>query len=183
LHEVTDEKLAEEMGIIWAGGLNGTPLAATADATFINGDWTFFGDLPNPIHFGPGHAALNDGLPPQSTSNTYTPLRSVNIDGKDVLVNAFFVQWGDESWERLRIDVNCDPNDPTSFPDDPPNTTCRYNGDNWGLDSAHSLEINTTDPEPYVRMKLHKSWANNGDYLPYYVIADSFPEGPANNMG
>ncbi|MCP4289320.1 MAG: multicopper oxidase domain-containing protein, partial [Gammaproteobacteria bacterium] len=89
LHEISDEELAEEMGIIWAGGLNGTPFAATADATFINGDWTFFGDLPNPIHFGPGHAALNAGLPPQSMGNTYSPLRSVNLNGKDVLVNAF----------------------------------------------------------------------------------------------
>jgi hypothetical protein len=212
LHDVSDEELAEELGIAWAGGLNGTPEAATAEAAFEyndednkkkkknkknkknkkkknddngdgddDGNWTFFGDLPNPIYFGPGHSALNDDRPAQSADNTYTPLRSVNIGGKDVLVNAFFISWGDEDWEHLRVDENCVV--PDDFPDDPPNTSCRYNGDHWGLDTGHALEINTTAAEPFVRMKLHKSWTNGGDYLPYYLVVDAFPAGPANNMG
>ena len=32
-------------------------------------------------------------------------------------------------------------------------------------------------------MKLHKSWTEGGDYLPYYIVVDSYPAGPANNMG
>ena len=52
-----------------------------------------------------------------------------------------------------------------------------------GVDSAHALEINITASEPFVRMKLHKSWTEGGDYLPYYVVVDSFPAGPSNNMG
>jgi len=183
LHDITDEALAEEMGLAWAGGLSQTPEAATATAEFDGESWTFYGDLPNPISFGPGHADLNASLPPQSADNTYSPLRRVTIDGKEVIVNAFFINWGDEFWEQLRVDANCDPEDPESFPDDPPNTSCRYNGDNWGLDSAHALEINTDGPEPYVRMKLHKSWVDGGDYMPYYIVVDSFPAGPANNMG
>ena len=185
LHDITDEELAEEMGVAWAGRLSLSPTAATSEATFVDGQWTFFGDLPNPISFGPGHAAENiaQGIPPQSADNNYSPIRRVNIAGKDVLVNAFFINWGDEPWEQLRVDVNCDPNEPGNFPDDPPNTTCRYNGEIWGLDSAHALEINTTADQPYTRMKLHKSWTEGGDYMPYYLVVDSFPAGPANNMG
>ena len=196
LHDISDEDLADEFGIAWAGGITDTPVAGTSTASYVAGDrdgghtpghghkkddWTFFGDLPNPISFGPGHAALNASLPPQSAANTYSPLRRVNIDGKDVIVNAFFINWGDEFWEQLRTDVNCVI--PDDFPDDPPNTTCRYNGDNWGLDSAHALEINTNGSKPFARMKLHKSWTDEGDYLPYYIVVDSFPAGPANNMG
>jgi hypothetical protein len=36
---------------------------------------------------------------------------------------------------------------------------------------------------PYASYKLHKSWAAEGDYLPYYVVLDSYPAGPANAMG
>jgi FtsP/CotA-like multicopper oxidase with cupredoxin domain len=183
LHDLSDEALAEEFGVAWAGGIADTPEAGSSAASYDNGEWTFFGDLPNPISFGPGHAAKNGelGIPAQSAANTYSPLRRVTIDGQDVLVNAFFINWGDEFWEQLRVDVNCVV--PDDFPDDPPNTSCRYNGDNWGLDSAHALEIDITAPEPFVRMKLHKSWTDNGDYLPYYIVVDSFPAGPANNMG
>jgi hypothetical protein len=79
--------------------------------------------------------------------------------------------------------VNCDPEVAGTFPDDPPNTSCMYNGETWGGDTGHAVEINTTAAQPYVRMKLHKSWTDNGDYLPYYIVVDSFPAGPANNMG
>ncbi len=50
--------------------------------------------------------------------NDYSPLRRVNIDGTDVIDNAFFIQWGDAEWGHLRIDHTC-----TSFPDDPDNDT------------------------------------------------------------
>ena len=188
LHDVSDEELAEEMGLAWAGGLSGTPEAATSEATFDGTNWIFMGDLPNPITFmgpQPQRDMLNAPIPAQSADNTYTPLRRVTIDGKDVLVNAFFIKWGDEFWEQLRVDVNCAP-DSENFPDDPPNTRCRYNGENWGVDSAHALDINTTVVPYYVKMKGHKSWVGDlsgGDYQPYYLVVDSFPAGPANNMG
>lgn len=181
LHDISDEELADDMGIIWAGGLVGTPVAGTSEAEVSeSGVFTFFGDLPNPItRTNPDFVQFNDpNLPPQSADNTYSPLRRMTIAGKQVIVNAFFIQWGDEDWEHLRIDENC-----TSFPDEPPNTTCRYNGRNWGGDTGHVLEINTTAAQPYARLKLHKSWTDNGDYNPYYVVVDSFPAGPANNMG
>ena len=184
LHDVSDEKLAEEMGIAWAGGIADTPIEATAEAEMSeDGVFTFFGDLPNPvIRQAEAFKHLDDpDTPEQSADNTYSPLRRVTIDGKDVLVNAFFIKWGDEQWEQLRIDENCVV--PDDFPDDPPNTSCRYNGENWGGDTGHALEINTTAAEPFVRMKGHKSWTENGDYLPYYIVVDSFPAGPANNMG
>ena len=186
LHGVSDEDLADEMGIVWAGGLVDTPVAASAEASVSeSGIWTFYGDLPNPI------TALNAsvpdgevnpaGIPAQSAANTYSPLRRVNIAGKDVVVNAIFAQWGDEIWEHPRIDQTC-----TSFPDNPPNTTCMYNGNTWGgvTDSGHmlALEINGPD-DSYASYKLHKSWTENGDYLPYYIVVDSYPAGPANAMG
>ena len=180
LHDVSDEKLAEALGIAWAGGLVGTPDAATAPAAIdSDGNFTFYGDLPNPVmRVNAAFADFNDlRAPAQRTDNTYSPLRKVIIDGKAVIVNAFYIQWGSENWEHLRIDDQC------FLPDVPPNTSCRYNGQNWGGDTGHALEINTTLPDPYVRMKLHKSWTNESDYIPYYVVVDSFPAGPANNMG
>ncbi len=180
LHDVSDEELAEQFGVAWAGGLIGTPDAATSAATYENGAWTMYGDLPNPITRRlDGNPT---GIPPQSADNDYSPLRRVTIDGKEAIVNAFFVQWGEEEWERMRIDQTC-----TSFPDDPPNTGCMYNGQRWGGDgSGHAVEIVTEGPDPYVKLKLHKSWSGEsekGDYLPFYVVVDSFPAGPANNMG
>ena len=132
LHDISDEDLAEEFGVAWAGGLVGTPEAATSDAIYHDGLWTFFGDLPNPV------PAI--GSPDQSADNTYTPLRRVEINGKSVVVNATYVNWGAEPWEQLRIDHSC-----VSFPDDPPNTGCKYNGSAWGdfESSGHALEIHT----------------------------------------
>ena len=186
-HDISDEALADEFGVAWAGALANTPTAATSQASYDeNTDtFTFYGDLPNPLtRINPNFVHMNDpNIPPQTADNDYSPLRRVNIKGKDVIVNTFFINWGTESWEQLRVDVHCDPNEPGNFPDDPPNTACMYNGHTWGGDTGHAVEINTTAAEPYVRMKLHKSWTDNGDYLPYYIVVDSFPAGPANNMG
>lgn len=181
LHDMSDQALAEQMGLAWAGGLVDTPIAATSEASVSeSGVYTFFGDLPNPvIRMNAAFTHLDSpDTPAQRQDNTYSPLRRVNIGGKDVVVNAFFVVWGDQQWEHLRIDENC-----IAFPDEPPNTSCRYNGQNWGGDTGHALEINTADANPYVKLKLHKSWSEEGDYLPYYIVVDSFPAGPANNMG
>lgn len=185
LHDMSDKHLAEDFGVAWAGRLATTPEVATSEATFDDFGWTFYGDLPNPVkRVHPDFIHLNDPeMPPQSDDNDYSPLRRVSIDGIDVVINAIFVQWGDRDWEHLRIDENCDPNDPNTFPDDPPNTSRPYNGVHWGGDTGHALEINTTAEAPYVRMKLHKSWAEGGDYMPYYIVVDAFPAGPANNMG
>ena len=184
LHDISDLELSEEFGVAWAGGLIGTPPGAISEASYEGGRWTFFGDLPNPIKFMPLDNPLNTPIPGQSGSNTYSPLRHVTIGGKEVLVNAFFIHWGEEFWEKLRVDVNCV--FPDDFPDDPPNTKCLYNGEFWGTDSAHALEINTTAEPYYVRMKGHKSWVGDvkgGEYMPYYAVVDSYPFGPANNMG
>jgi FtsP/CotA-like multicopper oxidase with cupredoxin domain len=177
LHDVSDEKLAEEMGVAWAGGLVGTPQAGTSAATFENDQWIMYGDLPNPV------TAIHDApadTPAQTLTNDYSPLRRVTINGKDVIVNAFFISWGSNHWEHLRIDDSC-----TAFPDLPANTTCMYNGDVWGgfNASGHTIAINTEGENPTVSLKLHKSWSEGGDYLPYYIIVDAFPAGPANAMG
>ncbi len=178
LHDVNDEELAEELGIIYAGGLKGVPEAATSPAALSgSGEWTFFGDLPNPI-------TCHGNPQPQDHSNTYTPLRAVKIGSKDVVVNAFFVQWGDQSYEHMRIDQSC-----VGFPDDPPNTSCPYNGASFGdcQYSGHALAINTTGPDPTVTLKLHKSWFGGdfggAEYLPYYIVVDTYPAGPARDMG
>ncbi|MFC1748306.1 multicopper oxidase domain-containing protein [Pseudomonadota bacterium] len=172
LHDVSDYDLAEELGVAWAGALTDTPVAAMSEASVsANGEWTFYGDLPNPV------PAV--GAPGQDHANDYSPLRRVNLNGKDVVVNAAFVSWGEQPWEQLRIDHSC-----SSFPDDPPNTACMYHGATLGgfEESGHVLEINTGS-EPYAVFKLHKSWASEGDYLPYYIILDGFPAGAAAGMG
>jgi hypothetical protein len=178
VHDISDENLAGKMGLAWAGALVDTPEAATSEATLSeDGLWTFYGDLPNPVTALDKNPA---GIPPQSDDNTYTPLRRVTIGGRAVVVNAVFVSWGDQPWEKMRVDKSC-----VGFPDDPPNTACPYNGNAWGgLDeSGHALEIKTQGDSPYVKLKIHKSWAEDGDYLPYYIVLDSFPAGPANAMG
>ncbi len=45
------------------------------------------------------------------------------------------------------------------------------------------LALDTDGETPYASYKLHKSWSAEGDYLPYYVVLDSFPKGTANAMG
>ncbi|NQZ11869.1 MAG: hypothetical protein HRT35_32350, partial [Algicola sp.] len=49
--------------------------------------------------------------------------------------------------------------------------------------SGHTIAINTDSQNPTVSLKLHKSWSQGGDYLPYYIVVDAFPAGPANAMG
>ncbi len=178
LHDVSDESLAEELGLAWAGALVNTPVAASAEASVSeSGHWTFRGDLPNPVYANDENP---EGIPPVDDNNTYSPLRRVNYGGKDVVFNAIFIQWGDEPWEHNRIDESC-----TSFPDEPANTTCPYNGNEWGWlhQSGHLVELVTDGPEPYVTLKLHKSWSEEGDYLPYYIVVDTWPAGPARAMG
>ena len=180
-HDVSDEDLAQEYGVAWAGALTGTPLAATslADYDDQSGLFTFYGDLPNPVLRGhPDFVHLDGAAPPHSETNDYSPLRTVTMNGKPAIVNTFFIKWGNEAWEQLRVDENC-----VAFPDNPANTSCKYNGNVWSGDTGHAIEINTETSEPYVRMKLHKSWTEDGDYLPYYIVVDTYPAGPANAMG
>lgn len=193
LHDVSDLELSEELGLSWAGGLVGTPEAATAEASVSeSGHWTFYGDLPNPVWANPpcrvsdGSAANGavcenpDAIPNVSDTNTYSPLRRVNYGGKDVIFNAIIFKWGEQAWEQNRTDESC-----VSFPDLPANTTCMYNGNVWGglHESGHVVEMNTDVPNPFVSLKLHKSWTDEGDYLPYYVVVDTYPFGPSRAMG
>jgi hypothetical protein len=154
-------------------------------------EWKFYGDLPNDVWANPpcriedgdvnGEACPNpDNISDNDESNTYSPLRRVNIDGKDVVFNMIFMKWGDEPFEQNRVDEAC-----VSFPDTPPNTTCAYNGIEWGrIDkSGHVVEMDTEADPPYVTLKLHKSWSEGGDYLPYYIVVDTWPFGPARAMG
>ncbi len=186
LHDVSDEDLASELGLAWAGALNKAPVAATSEASVSeSGHWTFYGDLPNPIWANPplrvSEGGENpDAIPDVDHNNTYSPLRRVNYGGKDVIFNAIFMQWGDEPWEHNRIDESC-----VSFPDLPANTSCMYNGNAWGglHESGHLVALDTTSANPSVSIKLHKSWADEGDYLPYYIVLDTFPFGPSRAMG
>ena len=176
LHDISDEHLADEMGLAWGGALTGTPEAATSTATIdpITGHWTFYGDLPNPVHAIDSNPA---GIPPIDDFNEYSPLRRVTIGGKEVIVNAVMVKWGGESWEHPRIDESC-----VSFPETPWSNpkTCAYVGAGWGElhASGQVLELETDVPDPYVTFKLHKAWSDNADYLPYYIVLDTFATGP-----
>jgi FtsP/CotA-like multicopper oxidase with cupredoxin domain len=194
MHDVSDEELAEELGVAWAGNLVNTPFAASSEASVDEaGNWTFYGDLPNPVWANPacrvsdgidpdsGEACPNpDAIPAITESNTYSPLRRVNYAGKNVVFNMIFIKWGDEPWEQNRTDRSC-----VSFPDEPPNTSCAYNGTAWGRidNSGHVVELNTDADPPYVTLKLHKSWSEGGDYLPYYIVVDTWPAGPSRAMG
>ncbi len=185
LHDVSDLELSEKLGLSWAGGLVGAPEAATAVAKVDkSGNWTFYGDLPNPVWSNTDLILPLEpqrvGIPPVDPNNTYSPLRRVNYEGKDVIFNAIIFKWGDKDWEHNRIDESC-----TSFPDLPANTSCMYNGNAWGAlhESGHIVAMNTDGPNPFVTVKLHKSWSDRGDYLPYYVVLDTWPDGPARAMG
>lgn len=178
LHDVSDEEIAEELGLAWAGALENTPEAALATAEIdANGHWTFHGDLPNPVWANDENP---EGIPPVSDDNTYSPLRKVTYNGKEVIFNAIMIKWGDQPWEQNRIDKSC-----TSFPDLPANTSCPYNGDIWGglNASGHLVALDTDSENPTVTLKLHKSWSGEGDYLPYYIVVDTYPAGPARAMG
>ena len=178
LHDVSDEALAEEMGLAWAGRLRTVPEAATAEAIIDeDGNWTFYGDLPNPVWANDENP---EGIPDVDDNNGYSPLRRVVIGDQTVVFNAIIVKWGDQPWERNRLDESC-----VSFPDLPANTSCPYNGDTWGglHSSGHVVEMVTEGPNPRVSFKLHKSWAAEGDYLAYYIVLDTYPFGPSRAMG
>jgi len=186
LHDVSDEELAEELGLAWGGALIRTPEAASSVATVDeNGYWTFEGDLPNPVWANPPLRIADggenpDAIPDVDDNNTYSPLRRVNYGGKNVIFNAIIVKWGDQPWEQNRIDESC-----VSFPDLPANTTCMYNGNVWGglNASGHVVELDVEAEEPFVSFKLHKSWSSAGDYLPYYIVVDTYPFPPSRAMG
>ena len=189
LHDVSDKALAEELGLAWAGALEDVNPEATATATVsAEGYWTFEGDLPNPVLasiIADKDVDKYADAPELSDDNTYSPLRRVNFtdsngETKGVVFNAIMIQWGDEAWEHNRIDESC-----ISFPDVPANTACMYNGDIWGGSDAsgHVLAIDVDSANPSVMLKLHKSWSDRGDYLPYYIVVDTFPAGPAKAMG
>ena len=196
MHDVSDEELSEELGIAWAGGLVGVNPAATSEASIDEaGNWTFYGDLPNPVWANPncrvGEPLSGDALPGETCGNPaaipdvdpnngYSPLRRVNYAGKEVVFNMIVISWGDESWEHNRVDEQC-----LALPDNPANTVCAYNGFEWGRAdrSGHVIELDTAATPPYVTLKLHKSWTEGGDYLPYYIVVDTFPAGPARAMG
>ena len=199
MHDVSDEELAEELGIAWAGNIAHVSEAASSEASVkVKGDkleWTFYGDLPNPVWAIPtcriGEPLAADGLPGETCQNApgipandenngYSPLRRVNFKGKDVVFNMIFIQWGDEPWEHNRVDAGC-----AGFPDHPANENCAYNGKQWGRidNSGHVVELDTDADPPYVTLKLHKSWTEGGDYLPYYIVVDTWPFGPAEAMG
>ena len=73
MHDVSDEALSEKLGIAWGGKLASTPIAASSEASVDEaGNWTFYGDLPNPVWANPectvsqgtdanGEACLNAG--------------------------------------------------------------------------------------------------------------------------
>jgi len=196
MHDVSDEALAEELGIAWAGGLVGVNPAATSEASVDEaGNWTFYGDLPNPVWANPncrvgeplsadalpGETCANPaGIPAVDDNNGYSPLRRVNYAGKEVIFNMIIISWGDEPWEHNRVDEHC-----LSLPDNPANTACAYNGLEWGRadKSGHVIDLDTSADVPYVTLKLHKSWTEGGDYLPYYIVVDTWPAGPARAMG
>jgi FtsP/CotA-like multicopper oxidase with cupredoxin domain len=207
MHDVSDEELAEELGIAWAGGLEGVDPRATAEASVKRKgnklEWTFYGDLPNPVWANPpcrrdtaDDPADFGGLPGEECGNpadipdivddpegnTYSPLRVVEYDGKEVIFNMIVVNWGDEPWEQNRRDKGC-----VTLPDNPPNRLggCAYNGLQWGREdwSGHVIDMDTSANPPWVTLKLHKSWAGDGDYLPYYIVVDTWPVGPSRAMG
>ena len=62
LHDISDQVIAEEVGVAWAGRLTDTPVAATSEASFDENGWTFYGDLPNPVGF-PLSRASHRALP------------------------------------------------------------------------------------------------------------------------
>jgi len=185
--DISDKNLARSfkgMGLSYAGLLGQTPPAALSSAIWtgniidrypriplVGGEWTFNGDLPNPV---PG---ASNPTPFQDPNNDYSPLRSVTI-GVPVIVNAIFVKWGDNDFEQLRIDHSCN-----QLPDNPPNSVCKYVGEAPGgpLLSGQVLEIDTEFPSPSVTFKLHKSWFMN--FTPYHIVTDAYPEAPANLLG
>jgi FtsP/CotA-like multicopper oxidase with cupredoxin domain len=195
LHDISDAALADEFGVLWGGKLTDTPAKAMGLATYYNATdeallphdgvrWVFDGDLPNPVAPAPGGPGSTQTMPDQDHDNTYSPLRRVTMNGQpNVVVNAFFVQWGSEPWEKLRVDADC-----TEFPDEPPNTKCMYNGEEWAKTTGHALAIDIpptgeNQAVATVTLKLHKSWAEEGDYVSFYVVVDSYPKGPAMAMG
>lgn len=166
LHDVSDETIAEEFGVGWGALMHNANEEATSMATYNDGEWVFYGDLPQPV-----------GSASDEVDNDYTSFRTVVIHGRKIWVNAMFYWWGPNEGEHLRVDVNC------NLPDYPVSTSCKYNGNIWTQDTGQVIQYNLEDDPPTVSVKIHKAYSDEGDYFPYYIVTDAFPSGPANGMG
>jgi hypothetical protein len=77
LHDVSDEAIADELGLAWAGALADTPIAATSEASISpSGYWTFYGDLPNPVW---ANDVNPPGIPPVDDLSTLIRHCAVSI--------------------------------------------------------------------------------------------------------
>ena len=67
------------------------------------GHWTFHGDLPNPVWANDENP---EGIPAVSDDNTYSPLRKVTYNGKEVIFNALFSLNGGMSLGSKTVLIN-----------------------------------------------------------------------------
>lgn len=192
LSDASDEEFAREEGCLFARVLAESNPAAVEDASFRNGVWEFDHD--------PGRVARFDAdgtvLPPLPNP-LYSPLKRILWRGREVIVNAPLIKWGDEPGQEYIVDRGgFDPlirvNAPSPFfvGGGPAGATSnelpieRYEGGQvlaLNIDEDCGRQIDTTGCAS-VTMKAQIA-IHRRDFFAYYIVFEASKPPPAGFMG
>lgn len=192
LADASDAAFAKEFGVMYSPNLAAAYSGAWEEAEIsADGAWRFPSD--------PGLVARGDGGAVRGVlaNPVYSPLKRISWEGREVIVNAPLVKWGDAPGQQMLVDHGgCDPlirrNPPTGEfrgggppgceTDPPENALARYRG-------GQALGINflaMCDNPPSdcgsITMKLHRAVYREGIY-PYVTVFGASKAATAEELG
>ncbi|MFP6858270.1 MAG: multicopper oxidase domain-containing protein [Roseibacillus sp.] len=192
LSDASDEEFAKAEGCLWARGLGESHPDAIEDAVFRNGAWEFSNDAGLVVHFDE-----NDQLVPPSGNPDYSPIKRILWNGREIIVNAPLVKWGDAPGQQMRIDQGgIDPlirNNPPSplyvgggpqgaTPDEEPIE--RYEGGQVVALNIPPEAETMIDPRGVASVTMKAQIAiHRRDFFAYYVVFEASKPPPAGFMG
>lgn len=230
LSDISDQDLAEEWGVLWGRPLPASLEEGIEDGTtYSNGEWVFQQDPGRMVHeaerdqFGnctpadpdaPAGTPLHPIQDPDELWDShciirsqpnldYSPLKRANYEGREVFVNAPFIQWGPHPAERIKVDTGgCRKDIRMSLPN--PfyvgmgpggcENDVRLPGKPIGFERYRGGQATSLDipeechavgaPQPCgtVTMKLHKG-QHREDVHPYYTVFEASKAPGAESMG
>jgi hypothetical protein len=225
LSDISEQGLAEEWGVLHARTFPDAFDEGVEDgATYSNGEWVFQQDPGRMVHEDCDDPAAIDDPGDQWNSDCivragdgsdfvagesaqpnldYSPLKRVNYEGREVFVNAPFIQWGPHEAERIKVDTGgCRKDIRMSLPNpfyvgmgpggcenDVPIPGKPIGFERYRGGQATSLDIpaecnqeGTSQPCGTVTMKLHKG-QHREDVHPYYTVFEASKAPGAESRG
>ncbi len=192
LSDASDEEFAKAEGCLWARGLKESSPAAMEDAVFRNGAWEFAND-PGLV----AHLNASDEVVPHTPNPDYSPLKRILWKGREIIVNAPLVRWGDAPGQQMRIDrggidpvIRVNPPSPLfvgggpqgATPDEEPIE--RYEGGQVVALNIPPEAATMIDPRRVASVTMKAQIAiHRRDFFAYYVVFEASKPPPAGFMG